>query len=93
VLAEARRILKDDGTLLVTVPYDIFLGPFFLLFNINCVYHGYVKKSLYHKYRCGHINHFTKSRLRQELVDAGFELDRLFVVNGLLLYAAARKAR
>jgi ubiquinone/menaquinone biosynthesis C-methylase UbiE len=92
VLAEIRRVLKDDGTFLVTVPYDIFLGPFFLLFNVNCVYQGYVKKSTYHKYRCGHINHFTKRRLRRVLEEAGFKLDKLFVVNGLLLYGSVRKA-
>ena len=93
VLAMIRRILKDDGTLLLTVPYDIFLGPFFVLFNVNCVYQGYLRGSDYHKHRCGHINHFTKTRLRRTLEANGFALDRLFVVNGLLLYAVAHKAR
>lgn len=43
VIAEVRRILKPDGRFLITVPYDLFLGPFFVLFNINCLYQGYVK--------------------------------------------------
>lgn len=91
VLRTIRNILTDDGTLLLTVPYDIFLGPFFILFNVNCAYQGYVRGSAYHRHRCGHINHFTKSRLRQTLTASGFVIDRLFVVNGLLLYAVAHK--
>jgi hypothetical protein len=51
---------------------------------------GYVRGSLYHKYRCGHINHFTKSRLRDTLQKNGLELTELHVINGLLLYGAAR---
>jgi SAM-dependent methyltransferase len=90
-LAEVRRVLKDDGTFLVTVPWDFFLGPFFTLFNLNCLYMAYVKGSRYHRYRCGHVNHFTRGRLRAILEANGFELVRLFVVNGLLLYASARK--
>jgi 2-polyprenyl-3-methyl-5-hydroxy-6-metoxy-1,4-benzoquinol methylase len=92
VLTAIRRLLKDDGTFLMTVPYDIFLGPFFVLFNLNCLYQGYVKGSEYHRHRCGHINHFTKTRLRRTLNAAGFAIDQLFVVNGLLLYAVVRKA-
>jgi len=91
-LAEVRRILKPGGTYLITVPYDIFLGPFFILFNLNCIYMGYVRGSRYHRARCGHINHFTRSRLRQTLAKNGFVLKRVFVVNGLLLYAVAEKA-
>lgn len=91
VLEEVRRILKDDGTFLITVPYDFFMGPFFILFNLNCLYMGYVRGSLYHKYRCGHIHHFSKTRLRETLKNNGFELKDVFVVNGLLLYATARK--
>lgn len=90
-LAEARRILADDGTLLVTVPYDFFLGPFFVLFNVNCLYQGYIKGSDYHKFRCGHIHHFTKTRLKNALAESGFEICDLKVVNHLLLYVAARK--
>ncbi len=93
VLAGIRRLLKDDGTLLLTVPYDVFLGPFFVLFNVNCLYQGYLRGSDYHKHRCGHVNHFTKSRLRRVLTENGFQLEQLFVVNGLLLYAVAHKAR
>jgi len=91
VLAEVRRILKDDGVFLITVPYDFFLGPFFILFNLNCLYRGYIRGSDYHKYRCGHIHHFTKTRLRRTLVENGFTRDNVFVVNGLLLYATAQK--
>ena len=91
VLVAVRRMLKDDGTFLITVPYDFFLGPFFVLFNLNCLYRGYVRGSDYHKHRCGHINHFTKTRLRKTLSENGFVLRRMFVVNGLLLYATAQK--
>ena len=91
-LAEVHRILKPDGRFLITVPYDFFLGPFFILFNLNCIYMGYLRGSRYHRLRCGHINHFTKSRLRTALARNGFTLQRVFVVNGLLLYAAAGKA-
>jgi SAM-dependent methyltransferase len=89
VIEEVRRILKPDGQFLITVPYDFFLGPFFVLFNINCMWQGYVRGSVYHRYRCGHINHFTKKRLRDELAKHGFVVRRLYVVNGLTLYAAA----
>ncbi len=92
VLSEVNRVLKDKGTFLITVPYDYFLGPFFILFNLNCIYMGYIRGSIYHKYRCGHINHFTKSRLSQVLAENGLKLKRCFVVNGLLLYAVAEKA-
>ena len=91
VLSEVLRILKDDGVFLITVPYDYFLGPFFLLFNINCLYMGFIKKNRYYQYRCGHINHFNKKRLREKLKKANFNLEKLFVVNFQLLYAAAKK--
>jgi SAM-dependent methyltransferase/putative flippase GtrA len=89
-LLEVRRVLKPDGVFLITVPYDFFLGPFFILFNINCLWQGYVRGSVYHQYRCGHINHFTKSRLKSALLAAGFKPQDLFVVNGMSLYCAAR---
>jgi ubiquinone/menaquinone biosynthesis C-methylase UbiE len=92
VLAEVHRILKDDGIFLITVPYDFFLGPFFILFNLNCLYMGFIKGSRYHKFRCGHINHFTKKRLRNILQKNGFELTSLSFVNYLLLYATAKRA-
>jgi len=91
VLAEVHRILKDNGIYLITIPYDFFLGPFFLLFNLNCIYMGYLRGSLYHRYRCGHINHFTKKRLFKILEKNGFILSKISIVNCLLIYAAAMK--
>ncbi len=91
-IAEVRRILKPDGFFLITVPYDFFLGPFFILFNINCLWQGYVRGSVYHRYRCGHINHFTMKRLRSALASEGFKSENMYVVNGMSLYCAARPA-
>lgn len=92
-LEEVHSILKEDGKLIITVPYDFFLGPFFVMFNVNCLYQGYVRGSRYHRYRCGHVNHFTVSRLRRSLVSAGFQMDSVRVVNGLSLFAVATKTR
>jgi SAM-dependent methyltransferase len=88
-IAEVRRVLKPGGTFLITVPYDFFLGPFFILFNVNCLWQGYVRGSVYHRYRCGHINHFTMSRLRAALAGERFAVQKMFVVNGMSLYCAA----
>ncbi len=90
VITEVRRILKPGGKFLITVPYDLFLGPFFILFNINCLWQGYVKGSIYHRYRCGHINHFTKTRLRDALEANGFGVESITVPNKLTLYAVAK---
>ncbi len=89
VLREVKRLVKPGGKLLLTVPYDAFFGPFFIMFNINCLYQGYVKGSLYHRYRCGHVNHFTKRALRRTFEDCGLAVKELYVVNGLTLYCAA----
>lgn len=91
-LQEVRSLMKADGRFLITVPYDFFLGPFFIMFNVNCLYQGYFKGSRYHQYRCGHVNHFTISRLRQTLEAAGFRMESVRVVNGLSLFAVAKKA-
>jgi len=54
------------------------------------VYQGYVKGSVYHRYRCGHINHFTKARLRDALQTNGFSVSSITVPNKLTLYAVAK---
>ena len=46
------------------------------MFNINCLYQGIVRGSRYHLYRCGHVNHFTISRLSAVLKKAGFKVER-----------------
>ncbi len=91
-LAEVDRLLKDKGQFLLTVPYDYFMGPFFVLFNLNCIFQGFVLGSVYHRYRCGHIHHYDKGRLKMVLETNGFTLKQIFVVNGLLLYAIAEKS-
>jgi len=91
VLVEVKRVLKDNGTFIITVPYDLFLGPFFILFNLNCLYMGYIRGSIYHRFRCGHINHFTKRRLVNIIETNGFAVNKMSIVNWLLIYTAAQK--
>lgn len=88
-ILEVKRILKMGGKFIITVPYDVFLGPFFVMFNLNCLYQGLVHGSRYHLNRCGHVNHFTISRLRAVLEDAGFKVECAWVPNGLTLFAVA----
>lgn len=88
-LAEVRRILVTDGVLLATVPSDSFMSPFFVMFNVNCLYQWLVKGSQYHRYRCGHINHFNQRIFRTLLETNGFEVREMVSPNRLTIACIA----
>ena len=90
-LAEIFRVLKPEGKLLLTVPWDFIGSPFFILFNINCLIQGYLGGSEYHRNWCGHIQHFTKSSLRRLLDEQGFQVNEMFIVNSFLIYCSIEK--
>lgn len=91
-LDEVNRILAPDGRCVITVPYDVPFGLFFLMFNLNCLYQWIVKGSRYHKYRCGHINHFGMSRLDRLLLEHGFRIESMKSPNWLTIICIASRS-
>lgn len=90
-LAEIGRVLKPNGVFVIDVPYDLFLGPHFLLFNVHCFIEGYLKGRELYKQRCGHLNHFTKKGLTELLRHGGFKVREIRLCNFLTLHAVAYK--
>lgn len=90
-LKEVGRILKPGGKFLVTVPYDFFPSPFYILFNIHCFIKGYIFGDEYYKQRCGHVLHFRKRTLRKLLAENRFLSERIFIVNTFLIYCGSSK--
>ncbi len=90
-LQEIYRILKPNSHLILTVPYDVPITPFFILFNLHCFYQGFFNNSSYHRNRCGHIQHFNKKKLDNVATKAGFKLERIFIVNTFLIYSVWKK--
>lgn len=90
-LKEIRRVLKQGGTLIIDVPYDLFMGPHFLLFNVHCFIEGYLKGKELYKQRCGHLNHFTLKTLSRLLESEGFVIEKKSLCNFLTIHVAARK--
>jgi dolichol-phosphate mannosyltransferase len=88
---EVSRILKPGGKFLVSVPYDFFPSPFYILFNIHCFIKGYIFEDDYYKNRCGHVFHFTKKSFRHMLYMYKFKVKNIFVVNGFLIYSCSEK--
>jgi 2-polyprenyl-3-methyl-5-hydroxy-6-metoxy-1,4-benzoquinol methylase len=92
-LREAERLLRKGGLLIVSVPWDHPFSPFFWLFNANCLYRGYFLGEEYYRQRCGHVHHFTKTRLRKLLRRRELEIDRLYLFRGLLVYAVCSRRK
>lgn len=91
-LEEIRRVLKPGGAFIIDVPYDLFLGPYFFLFNIHCFIEGYIKGSDLYKQRCGHMNHFTRRTLRRLLEEKGFRVRNVRICNLITLHVLAEKS-
>jgi len=88
---EINRILKPGGKFLVTVPYDFFPSPFYVLFNIHCFIKGYIFEDEYYKHRCGHVLHFSKKSLKKVLSENAFKVNKMFIVNSFLIYSSTIK--
>ncbi|MBI5223180.1 class I SAM-dependent methyltransferase [Candidatus Micrarchaeota archaeon] len=71
---EANRLLKKGGILILTVPLDVPLSPWWFLFNIGCIIRGDLMGNEYFKKRCGHIQHFEVDTIGKMVEDAGFKI-------------------
>lgn len=74
-LEEIQRVLKKDGKLLVTVPYDTVLSFWKPLFTLQCFLQGTIKRSYYYLNKCGHVNAYSPKTI-QELLEPYFRIDK-----------------
>ena len=88
-IAEVRRILKPDGKYLVTVPYDLFLYAFFILFNSTAFTWGTCGEASTTVPAADISTISPKAVCAQRWPGMELTLKRVFVVNGLLLYGVA----
>lgn len=56
---EVYRLLKPNGVVISSVPYDTLFSLWNFLFAVQCFYRGYILKEDYYKEKCGHINNFS----------------------------------
>jgi len=91
VVREGKRLLKDGGCFIVSVPDDVVLSMWRPLFFLQVLLQGYVLQNTYYKERCGHINHFSTHTLRDLFVRNGFDVDLLFDMRKFTIFLRAQK--
>jgi SAM-dependent methyltransferase len=74
ILAEASRILRKGGTLIITVPLDEPLSAWWVLFGLECLVAGDILGNEYYKNRCGHVNHFSEKSIVALCEKEGFRV-------------------
>lgn len=74
VLGEARRILRDGGVLVVSVPHDTLLSLWRPLFTVQCLWEGWVKGDPYYRAWCGHVNAFSPRTVAMYMGASGFRV-------------------
>ncbi len=64
-LQEIFRLLKPNGVIISSVPYDTNLSLWKPLFSIQCFYRGIILGENYYREKCGHINHFSPALIKR----------------------------
>lgn len=88
---EAVRILKKDGVLLVSVPYDTPFSLWFPLFNMECIVLGYIFNKPFYKKFGGHIQHFSPRSIKKVLEKADLQIGKQFHFHRLTIYNICSK--
>lgn len=78
VLAEIRRVLKPDGTLLLTTPninYPFFWDP--VNWFLQRVFHTHIKSGFWAGIWNQHLRLYTKDQISELIIENGFIIDQL----------------
>lgn len=74
VIKEAIRHLRSGAPIVITVPNDVPLSLWNVLFNAECFIKGDLLGNNYYKKRCGHIWHFSYNDLEELLASASLTI-------------------
>lgn len=84
MLNECKRLLKDDGILVLGVPYDTFFSLWRPMFFLRCFIHGKIKGDRYFLKQGGHINNFSPNCILGLLKSQNFKI--IEVVNDYRMF-------
>ncbi len=91
VVREGKRLLKDGGHFIVSVPYDVVLSLWRPLFFLQVILQGYILRNAYYRERCGHVNHFSAETIRDVFIRNGFDVDLVFDMRKFTIFLRAQK--
>ena len=93
VLQEINRILKKDGLLICTVPYDTNISLWKPLFKVQCFIQGYIFGKEYYKKEGGHVNHFSPKSLQMLLEKNKLRPIQMFDNKRFTIFTVAKKEK
>ncbi|UCH12665.1 MAG: glycosyltransferase, partial [Candidatus Omnitrophota bacterium] len=91
VIKESRRLLKEGGHCIISVPFEGRFSLWRPLFSMQVLFQGYILGNSYYKNRCGHINHFSVEKIKKDFLKQGYSVDLVFNMRRLTIFLCARK--
>ena len=88
---EIWRTLKPGGTAIISVPYDTNLSFWKPLFFVQCLIQGYIFNDKYYKEKCGHVNHFSPTSIKNKFEKTGFILKQQFDMRRFTIFTVFTK--
>lgn len=88
---EIHRILKPNGIMISSVPYDTLISFWKPLFSIQCIIQGYLFGDDYYKNKCGHVQHFSPYMIRNTISTKGFEIIEQISMRKFTIFTIASK--
>jgi 2-polyprenyl-3-methyl-5-hydroxy-6-metoxy-1,4-benzoquinol methylase len=93
ILKEAHRILRPEGKMIVSVPYDSFFSLWKPLFALLCFYQGTLRNKVLYKNKCGHVQNFSPKSLRTLLEKNGFKVLEQHDIFRFIQFALVEKSK
>lgn len=91
VIQEGKRLLKDGGHFIISVPYDVILSLWRPFFFLQVFFQGYILQNSYYKNNCGHVNHFSIEQIKNAFLKHGFEVEFVFDMRKFTIFLCAKK--
>jgi 2-polyprenyl-3-methyl-5-hydroxy-6-metoxy-1,4-benzoquinol methylase len=91
VLKRIYDMLKNDGILIMSIPYDTTFSLWKPLFKIQCFVQWKILRQLEYKNEAGHINHFSPEKIKIDLESNNFKIIKLSNTSRFTIFIQAKK--